>query len=258
MMGVRELFDLSGKVALVTGGSRGIGKEMALTLGELGASVAITARRRQWLEEAEAEFREAGVPCLAVECDVTQAELVEDLVRRTVERFGRLDVLVNAAGIAWAAAPEDLAPDRWRQVMDVNAAGTFLVSQAAGREMIARGGGVILNVSSITGQLGTPPEVLNSIAYSASKGAVDAFTRDLAVKWAQHGIRVNAIAPAFFKTRLTEALLEGNQAVLEKMTPMGRIGREGELRGVTAFLASDAGSYVTGQVIAVDGGLSAA
>ncbi|HEY8490302.1 MAG TPA: glucose 1-dehydrogenase [Dehalococcoidia bacterium] len=256
-MGVLDLFDLSGRVALVTGGSRGLGREMAEALGELGASLVITARRRQWLDEAEAAFRQAGFPCLALVCDVTDQAQVEALVERTLQHYGRLDVLVNCAGIAWKAPTEEFPTDRWRQVLDVNTTGVFLVSQAAGRAMIRRGGGVIINVSSITGQLGTPPEILESVPYTASKGAVDALTRDLAAKWARHGIRVNAVAPAFFRTRMTDVLLDETEPLLQRVTPLGRIGCEGELKGVTAFLASDASSYVTGQVINVDGGWSA-
>jgi NAD(P)-dependent dehydrogenase (short-subunit alcohol dehydrogenase family) len=257
-MSVKNLFDLTGKVALVTGGSRGLGLEMATALGEAGASVVITARREQWLTPAAEGLKAKGLTVLAVTCDVANPEQVNAAVRATIDRFGRLDILVNNAGITWGEAVETMDVAKWRQVFETNATGTFLMSQAAGNEMQRLGnGGSIINITSVAGIGGLESDVLDAVGYSASKGAVITFTRDLAVKWAKHGIRVNAIAPGFFDTRLSHGLLEKVQAKIEKTTPMKRIGQPGELAGVAVFLASAAASYVTGQVLAVDGGLTA-
>jgi NAD(P)-dependent dehydrogenase (short-subunit alcohol dehydrogenase family) len=257
-MHIRDLFDLSGKVAVVTGGSRGLGLEIAVGLGEAGASVVITARRDSWLQSAEEQLRQHGIDCLPLTCDVSDAERVTAAVGEVLRRFGRIDILVNNAGISWAAPADSMTVEKWRSVLDTNATGCFLMSQAAGREMIKAGtGGAIVNVASIAGLAGTSAEVLDAIGYSASKGAVIAFTRDLAVKWARHGIRVNAVAPGFFETRLTADLLKRARDEIERVTPMGRIGRPNELNGPVLFLASDAARYVTGQVLAVDGGMTA-
>src|SRR6476646_538612 len=257
-MSVKDLFDLSGKVALVTGGSRGLGLEMAAALGEAGARVVISARRDQWLAPAEQELRSRGIEVLAVTCDVSNPDDVNAAVRATIDRFGRLALLINNAGISWGESIETMPLDKWRQVFDTNAVGCFLMSQAAGNEMLRFGnGGAIINITSVAGMIGLNPDVLAAVGYSASKGAIITLTRDLAVKWAPRGIRVNAIAPGFFDTRLSHALLQKTQEKIEKTTPMGRIGQPGELAGVAVFLASAAASYVTGQVLAVDGGMTA-
>ena len=257
-MSVKDLFDLTGHVALVTGGSRGLGLEMAIGLGEAGAAVMITARREPWLTAGEAELRARGISCAAVVCDVSNQEQVHAAVKATIDRFGRLDVLVNNAGISWGEPIETMAVEKWRQVFETNATGCFLMSQAAGREMTRAGrGGSIVNIASVAGISGIEADILDAVGYSASKGAIVALTKDLAVKWAPNGIRVNAVAPGFFDTRLSHALLEKTKAKVERRTPMGRIGRPGELSGVAVFLASSASSYVTGQVLAVDGGMTA-
>jgi len=258
LMGVKDLFDLTGKVALITGGSRGLGLEMATALGDAGASIAITARREQWLRPAEEGLRARGVTVLAVTCDVSNPDQVNATVRATMGRFGRLDILVNNAGVSWGEPAGTMPLEKWREVFETNATGTFLMSQAAGNEMLRLGnGGAIINIASVAGLTGLETGVLDAVGYSASKGAIIALTRDLAVKWAKRGIRVNAIAPGFFDTRLSHALLEKTLVKVEKTTPMGRIGQPGELGGVAVFLASAAAAYVTGQVLAVDGGLTA-
>jgi gluconate 5-dehydrogenase len=257
-MSVRDLFNLTGKVALVTGGSRGLGLEMAAALGEAGARVVISARRDQWLAPAEQELRSRGIEAVAVTCDVSNPDDVNAAVRATIDRFGRLDILINNAGISWGESIETMPVDKWKQVFDTNAVGCFLMSQAAGNEMLRFGnGGAIINITSVAGMIGLDPDVLDAVGYSASKGAIITLTRDLAVKWGPRGIRVNAIAPGFFDTRLSHALLQKTQEKIEKTTPMGRIGQPGELAGVAVFLASAAASYVTGQVLAVDGGMTA-
>jgi gluconate 5-dehydrogenase len=256
-MRVQQLFDLSGRVALVTGGSRGLGLEMAEGLGEAGAKVAVTARREQWLASAEETLAAAGIDVLTLTCDITDSAQVGALCPAVEAHFGPIDILINNAGVNWAAPAADMPLEKWRQVVDTNLTGTFLVTQAVGRTMIARRSGKIINTASIAGLVGAPPEVLDAIGYSAAKGGVIAFTRDLAVKWARHGITVNAIAPGFFRTRLTEGLLQRAEAGIAAHTPLGRIGKPGELKGVTVFLASAASDYITGQVIAVDGGATA-
>ena len=248
-------FDLTGKTALITGGSRGLGLEMAESLGQAGAAIAITARREQWLAPAAEGLKAKGFTVLALTCDVSNPDQVTATVRAAVEKFGRLDILINNAGISWGEPAETMPVEKWRQVFETNATGTFLMSQAAGNEMMR--GGSIINIASIAGISGVETDVLDAVGYSASKGAIVALTRDLAVKWAKRGIRVNAIAPGFFDTRLSHALLEKTQPKIESLTPMGRIGRPGELGGVAVFLASAASSYITGQVIAVDGGMTA-
>jgi len=251
------LFSLRGTVAVVTGGSRGLGKEIAFGLAEAGAKLAITARREQWLTPAAEELRAAGHECLAQTCDVSKEDEVERFVGAVVERYGRIDVLFNNAGVSWGAPSLEMPAERWRQVLEVNATGAFLMSQAVGRHMKDAGGGKIVNVASIMGLRGTPPEILSAAGYSASKGALIALTRALAVEWAQHGITVNALAPGFFPTRLSEGVIERHEAELLGRIPLGRFGAERDIRGAAVFLASSASDYVTGQVLVLDGGATA-
>lgn len=257
-MRVQQLFDLSGRVALVTGGSRGLGLEIAEGLGEAGAKIAVTARRQQWLTSAEETLARAGIEAMALPCDIGDPAKVEEFCQAVQRRFGAIDILVNNAGVSWAAPVVDMPLDKWRQVLDTNLTGTFVVTQVVGRTMIGRRSGKIINTASIAGLVGEHPDVLDAIGYSAAKGGVIAFTRDLAVKWGRYNICVNAIAPGFFPTRMTAAVLEHAQAHIEERTPLGRIGRPGEIKGVAVFLASAASDYITGQVIAVDGGMTAA
>jgi gluconate 5-dehydrogenase len=252
-----DLFSLRGRTALVTGGSRGIGLEIAEGLGEAGARVAIVARRAQWLQDAETHLRARELECLALIGDVTNPPDVAHVIDRVTGDFGTIDVLVNAAGRTWGAPAAEMPLDRWQEVMATNATGTFLMCQAAGKHMLAHGGGRIINITSVAGLAGAPAEIFDAIGYSASKGAIVALTRDLAVKWARHGITVNAIAPGFFPTRMSEKIIERAGRRLTDLIPMGRIGTGGELKGLAVLLASAAGSYITGQVIAVDGGMTA-
>jgi gluconate 5-dehydrogenase len=256
-MHVRELFDLTGKVAIVTGGSRGLGLEMAEGLAEAGAKVAITGRRRQWLDPAEEQLRKAGADVLSIEADVADPEGVQRTVQATVERFGGLDILINNAGLSWGAPSLDYPLDKWQMQIDVNLTGVWLMAQAAAPAMIERGGGKIINVSSITGLAGIEPELQDTVAYNASKGGVNALTRDLAVKWARHNINVNALAPGYFPTRMTQALVNTVEDRMKAIAPMHRLGQEGELKGAVVFLASRAADFVTGHVLVVDGGATA-
>lgn len=255
-MSVRALFDLTGRAALVTGGSRGLGLQMAEALGELGARVVLTARKPAELEEAVAHLDRAGIDAHAIACDLSEAEAVAPMVEGAIAAVGPIDVLVNNAGATWGANVEDHPLEAWRKVLDLNLTATFLVSQEVGRRcMIPRRRGKIVNVASILGLVATAdPDRPGTIGYSASKGGVIAFTRALAAEWARHDINVNAIAPGFFPTKMTAGLQKilGDRAAAK--APLNRVGGPEDLKGVVALLASDAGAFITGQVVAVDGG----
>jgi gluconate 5-dehydrogenase len=252
---VRDLFDLSGRIAIVTGGATGIGLQMADALAELGASVVLCGRDGGRCERAAADLERArGIRCAGLACDVSSSDDVTRLVAETCDRFGRIDVLVNNAGTAWAGPVEDTPLRGWQKVVDVNLTGVFLCSQAVGRVMIGQGGGRIVNIASITGLRGSPPEELDAIAYSTTKGAVVAFTRDLAAKWARHGIAVNAIAPGWFPTDLSRPVLDRAGDRLTAAIPLRRYGGDSDLKGAIAYLASAASAYVTGHTLVVDGG----
>jgi NAD(P)-dependent dehydrogenase (short-subunit alcohol dehydrogenase family) len=253
---LKELFDLSGQTALVTGGSRGLGREMAEGLAEAGASLMLLARREQWLTPTIDEFRARGFKCEGAICDVSSPEQVQSAVNRTLEVYGRIDVLVNNAGVTWGAPAEDMPIDKWKMVIDTNLTGAFLFCQRVGREMLSQKGGNIINVASIAGLVGATEDSQHLCGYVAAKGGLISLTRELAAKWATRGVRVNAIAPGFFPSRMTEKLLETSLAQIEAAVPMGRIGREGELKGVAVLLASAASGYITGQTIVVDGGIT--
>jgi gluconate 5-dehydrogenase len=252
---VKDLFDLTGKTAIVTGGSRGIGKEMAEGLAEAGANLMLCARRAEWLEETVAEFAGMGFNVAGKVCDVSKPEEVQDVVEETVAKFGRLDVLVNNAGISWGAMPEDMPLDKWQKVLDVNLTGCFLFAQAAGREMLKNNSGSIINIASIAG-ISSSANGPFYAGYVASKAGLIGLTRELAASWGRRGIRVNAIAPGFFHSRLADAVIDIYERTIQENNVIPRIGDEGELKGVTVFLASDASSYVTGQTISVDGGMT--
>jgi NAD(P)-dependent dehydrogenase (short-subunit alcohol dehydrogenase family) len=255
-MELGRLFELSGQVALVTGGSRGLGEEMAEGLAEAGASLMLVARREQWLGPAVEAMRARGFRCEGTIGDVSQPADAEKAVAATLEAYGRVDILVNNAGVSWGAPAEEMPLEKWRMVLDINLTGAFLCAQAAGRRMIRQGSGVILNVASVAGLQGSLPGSVDYAGYVASKGGLIALTRELAAKWGRHGIRVNAIAPGFFPSRLSEKVLERIQGAMEAEIPLGRVGRAGELKGVAVFLASSASAYITGQTIVVDGGMT--
>lgn len=256
-MHVKELFDLTGKVALVTGGSRGLGLEMATGFGEAGAKVVVVARREQWLTTAEQELSRNGITSLALTCDVSNPDQVAQTLAVILRTFDHIDILVNNAGVSWGAPAETMPLEKWRQVIDTNATGSFIVSQAVGQHMIRAGrGGAMINIASVVASSGSEPEVLDAVGYAASKGAIVSMTRDLAVKWARYGIRVNAIAPGYFDTRLSAGILDKARSKIESTIPMRRIGRHDEIKGAALFLASPAAAYVTGQVLTVDGGMT--
>ena len=252
---IRELFDLSGRVALVTGGSRGLGREMAEGLAEAGASLMLCARRDEWLTPTVADFRSRGFTVEGMTCDVSKTEQVQAVVDRAVAAFGTIDILVNNAGISWGAEAEDMPLDKWQKVIDINLTGAFLFSQAAGRVMLTHDYGRIINIASIAA-------LQNSVAgphyvgYVASKAGLIGLTRELAASWGRRGIRVNAIAPGFFHSRLADPVIGMVEGNIKAVNPIPRVGDAGELKGVVVFLAADASNYITGQVINLDGGWS--
>ena len=253
MPSIQELFALDGRVAIVTGASRGLGEEMAEGLAEAGAALMICARREQWLTPTIERFAARGFRVEGLVADVSKQSDVQAVVDRTIEIYGRLDILVNNAGITWGARPEDMALDKWQKVIDVNLTGAFLFAQAAGRAMLERGYGRIINIASIAG-LHAAVDGPHYAPYAASKAGLMGLTRELAASWGRHGIRVNAIAPGFFHSRLADPVLPLVEPAIKATCPIPRIGAEGELKGVCVFLASDASNYITGQTIVVDGG----
>ena len=252
-----KLFDLSGKTAIVTGGGTGIGRQMAQGLAEAGANLVLCARKAERCEQAASELEQLGVRAIGLGCDVRDPEQVQHVVGQAVEELGGVDVLVNNAGTVWGASPEEMPLEGWQKVVDVNLTGVFLFSQAAGRAMISNGGGSIVNIASVAGLHGSPTEITNSVVYHATKGGVIAFTRDLACKWAEHGIRVNAIAPGWFPSDMANFVLERHGERLVEDVPLRRFGGPEDLKGPVVFLASDASAYVTGHTLVVDGGQSA-
>jgi gluconate 5-dehydrogenase len=252
---VQELFDLTGKVAIVTGGGSGLGRQMAEALAESGADLVLCARKAERCETAAGELQQFGVRALGLACDIRDRGQIETVVRRTVDEFGRVDVLVNNSGTSWGAPPEDVPPEGWQKVIDVNLTGAFLFAQSAGRVMIEQGqGGKVVNVASVAAFRGAPQAAMNAIPYNASKGGLVALTIDLAVKWAPHRINVNAIAPGWFPTEMSGSTIEAGRDAFLRRIPLGRFGGADDLKGTVVFLASAASDYVTGTTIVVDGG----
>jgi len=256
-MGVLELFDLRGKVSVVTGGGRGLGYAMAEGLAEAGSDLVICSRKEANCREAAQSLEKLGIAARGVKCDIANPRDVDNLKDFALKEFGRIDILINNSGATWGAPTEEYPLEGWKKVIDVNVTGTFLCSQIIGKAMIERGGGKIVNVSSIFGSIGCKSEVMDAIAYNTSKGAMEAFTKDLAVKWAKHRIYVNAIAPAFIETDMTRVTMEkGGEHILSHV-PLGRFGVPGDLKGAVVFLSSAASDYMTGTVLFVDGGYRA-
>ena len=254
---VQQLFDLKGKTALVTGGSRGLGLQMAHALGEAGARIMLSSRKAADLEEAVADLQAAGIDARWIAADAAQEADIHRLADETLERMGDVDILVNNAGAAWGAPAEDHPLDAWDKVMNLNVRGYFLLSQRlAKKSMIGRKQGRIINIASIAGLGGNPPD-MQTIAYNTSKGAVINFTRALACEWGRYGINVNAICPGFFPSKMTRGTLDrlGEDKRAEN-APLRRLGDDEDLKGITLLYASDAGKHITGQWLAVDGGVS--
>ena len=249
-MNFLDQFNLNGSVALITGGSRGLGLEMATALSQAGAKVALMARREKYFDEARAEL--PGAHCVLG--DVSSEADVQRAVAETKQKLGEISILINAAGTSWGAPAIEMSAEKFREVMQVNVDGTFYACKACAPDMIKAGYGKIINIASIAGIIAEPPEILDAVGYSASKAAVIMLTKDLAAKWGRHGVRVNAIAPGFFPTKMTEKNLPKIEQLINARTPLGRAGKTGEIGAAALFLASAASNYVTGHILAVDGG----
>lgn len=254
---VQQLFDLTGRTALITGGSRGLGLQMAQALGEAGARIMLCSRKAEDLEQATAQLQAQGIDTRWIAADCADEQDIVRLADETLERMGPIDILVNNAGAAWGAPAEDHPVAAWDKVMNLNIRGYFLLCQQLGRKcMIERRSGRIINLASIAG-LGGNPSGMYTIAYNTSKGAVVNFTRALACEWGQHNITVNAVCPGFFPSRMTAGTLKDiGEETLASHAPLRRLGDDEDLKGLTVLLASDAGKHITGQWLAVDGGVS--
>ncbi len=253
-MSVKKLFDLTGKVAIVTGGSRGLGLQMAEALGEMGARLAITARKADELATAKAQLEKMGVEVLTVVNDLSQLDRIPDLVGAVLDHYGRIDILVNNAGATWGAPTEDYPDEAWMKVINLNVNSLFFLTREVGRRaFIPQRSGKIIVTASISGLRGNPPD-MPTIAYNASKGADVNFVRALASEWGKYNINVNAICPGFFPSKMANGLLEkfGDRIIAD--TPLGRVGGEEDLKGAVVYLASEASRHVTGHALVVDGG----
>jgi gluconate 5-dehydrogenase len=254
---IQQLFDLEGKTALVTGGSRGLGLQIAESLGEAGAKILLSSRKAGDLEEAAAHLQAKGIDTRWIAADVSQPEEVQRVASEALQRLGKVDILVNNAGATWGAPAEEHPLEAWDKVMNLNIRSIFLMSQAIGKlSMIPRHYGRIINVASIAGLAGAP-DTMKFIAYGTSKGAVVNFTRTLAGEWGPYGITVNALAPGFFPSKMTRSTLAQGTDAIVGTTPLRRIGDDDDLKGAALLFASQAGKHITGQILAVDGGVSA-
>ena len=252
-MNTKELFDLTGRVAIITGGSVGLGRQMAEGLAEMGANLVLCARKKERCQQAAEELQKLGVRTLALGCDVKNPANVQEVADTTISEFGRIDILINNAGTSWGAPVEEMQLEHWNKVIETNLTGTFLFSQAVGKVMVPKRRGKIINIASVAGLRGAPPE-FQAIGYHASKGGVIAFTRDLACKWGIHNIQVNAIAPGWFPTNMSKVVMERNKEAFLSRIPLRRFGNDHDLKGAAVFLSSGASDYVTGHVLVVDGG----
>ncbi len=254
---LKQLFDLSGRTALITGGSRGLGLNLAEALGEYGAKIIITARKQNELDEAVAHLEDLGISAFAIAADIGNMDDPARIVEEIKARGERVDILVNNAGTSWGAKTEDMPLDGWNKLMAVNLTGPFLLTQAvANAFMIPSGWGRIVNVASVEGLLGHHPKMIGTIAYNASKGGLINFTRALAAEWGEKGITVNALAPGYFPTKLTGYVLDKHGQDLLDVTPRGKLGTGDDMKGATLLLSSEAGAHITGQVLPIDGGAS--
>ncbi|UCF75694.1 MAG: glucose 1-dehydrogenase [Betaproteobacteria bacterium] len=254
MATVKELMSLDGRVSVVTGGATGLGLQMATGLAEAGSHIVVCSRKLENCEQAAHELEKCGVMALAIAADITKPDQVEAVKAATLKKFGRVDVLVNNAGRAWVAPPEEMPLERWQQIMDLNITAPFICAQAFGREMIKARRGKIINIASVAGLIGRNPKAYNSVVYSTSKGALVQFTRDLAIKWAQYNIHVNCVCPGFFVTPINQKLFERGAEQILREIPLARTGGVDDLKGIAVLLASDASNFITGAIIPVDGG----
>lgn len=254
-MNTLDLFRLDGKTAIVTGGGRGLGAYAAEALSDAGANVVLCSRKLEACEQIQAEIEAKGGNALAVACDVTQPQDVQRVVEAALEKFGAIDILINNSGATWGAPAEEMPLERFEYVMDVNVKGTFLMSQTVAKHMIQRNkGGIMINIASVAGLVGGRPDYIQTVGYTASKGAVVNMTRDLATSWARYNIHVNAIAPGWFPTKMSKGLIEKFREQMLADIPLHRYGQPEDIKGVFLFLASPASAYMTGQIVVVDGG----
>jgi NAD(P)-dependent dehydrogenase (short-subunit alcohol dehydrogenase family) len=250
-----ELLSLKGKTALVTGGSRGLGLQMAEALGEMGASLALTARRKDELDEAVNHLKALGIEASAYVCDLGKREAIAPVAETILKKLGKVDVLVNNAGSTWGAPAEDHPLEAWDKLVNVNLTGAFILTQLIGKKsMIPARWGRVVNIASIAGLMGQDTRIVRTIAYNTTKGGLVNFTRALAAEWGQYGITVNAICPGFFPSKMTRATLGTTGELIRDWTPTKRLGNEDDLKGLVVLLASEASRHITGQAIAVDGG----
>lgn len=253
-----DLFRLDGKTAIVTGGGRGLGQYMAEALVDAGASVVLCSRKKEACEEVRSELEARGGKALAMGCDVTDPDQVNRVVEETISNFGAVDVLVNNSGATWGAPTLEMPLEAFEKVVSVNLRGTFLMSQAVLRKMVERGeGGSVVNIASVAGLVGGHPDYMQTVAYNSSKGGVISMTRDLATTFSREGINVNAIAPGWFPTKMSQGLISQFETQMLEGIPLGRFGEPDDIKGLILLLASPAGSYITGQTIVVDGGQTA-
>jgi NAD(P)-dependent dehydrogenase (short-subunit alcohol dehydrogenase family) len=256
-MNSKDLFSLKGKTAIVTGGGRGLGEQIAEAYADAGANVVICSRNFEACQEISESLKAKGVRSLALKCDVSNPEEIQYVVDETMKEFCQIDILVNNSGVSWGAPVLEMPADKWDKVMNINLKAVFLFSQAVGKIMKEQRSGKIINIASIAGLGGQDPNVMDAIGYSTSKGAVITFTKDLAVKLAPYNIHVNAIAPGFFPTKMAKGVLDYSGDKILERTPAGRFGSDDDMKGPALFLASDASNYVYGHVLVVDGGTSA-
>ncbi|MGH8732412.1 MAG: SDR family oxidoreductase [Burkholderiales bacterium] len=250
-MGVKSLLDLGGRVALVTGGSRGLGLQIAEALGEMGAKIVITARKKDELDLAVKHLGKAT----SFVGDIGKREAIAPLADAVLKQFGKVDILVNNAGATWGAPAEDHPLDAWDKLVNVNLSGAFVLTQLiAKRSMIPAKWGRIINIASVAGLMGQDPRFAATAAYTATKHGLVGLTRQLAAEWGVHGITVNAICPGFFPSKMTRATLETTGKMIQEWTPTRRLGNDEDLKGLVVLLASEASRHITGQAIAVDGG----
>jgi len=255
MRTIKELFDLSGQVAVVSGGATGIGRQMATALAEAGANLVIASRKQEVLAEAAAAMeKELGGKVLPIRCDITKSEEIDGLFEKVIKEFGRLDILINNSGATWGAPTLEFPLKGWQKVIDTNVTGVWLMCQKAGQIMSKQKYGRIINIGSIASFVGAKAEVMDAISYQTSKAAIAGLTKDLAVKWAQYNITVNALAPGWFPSKLSSYTLEHHEKDLLQFIPMGRFGGDDDLKAAALFLASPGASYVTGVILSVDGG----
>ena len=254
-MSVRNLFELEGRTAVVTGGSRGLGLQIAEALGEMGAKIAISARKKDELDAAVAHLKKQKIEASAYVCDIGKREAIAPFAAQVLKLFGKVDILVNNAGATWGAPAEDHPLEAWDKLVNVNLTGVFVLTQIIGKQsMIPARWGRIINVASIAGLMGQDPRIVRTIAYNATKGGLVNFTRALAAEWGQHGITVNAICPGFFPSKMTKSTLDTTGELIKEWTPNKRFGNDEDLKGLAVLLASEASRHITGQAIAVDGG----